>query len=127
MAFYFSDFKKGYKKGGFENIEVYQVLCHVMGLEASPHNGTWSHIADILEPSDSSGAMPTLKPADTSSEMPIIQTTDTSGARPITYSGTNRLLYLITCCCMLITHFISQQNGEPLLQSVAQNSDMSFI
>jgi len=30
------------------NVNVYQLMCHVMQLNAAPHNGTWSNVCDAL-------------------------------------------------------------------------------
>ena len=36
-------------KDGFTNIELYQLMCHVLGIEASPSNGTWDNIKNVLK------------------------------------------------------------------------------
>ena len=43
-------FKKGYEAQGFENIQLYQLMCHLMNVQASPHNGTWAVVKDMLMP-----------------------------------------------------------------------------
>jgi len=30
------------------NVNVYQLMCHVMRLKPAPHNGTWSNVCDAL-------------------------------------------------------------------------------
>jgi len=45
-----TDFKRGatFEAGRLMNVNVYQLMCHVMQLEAAPHNGTWSNVCDSL-------------------------------------------------------------------------------
>lgn len=40
-------------KGNFTNkpiaiIELYQILCHILGLKPNAHNGTWSNVAEMM-------------------------------------------------------------------------------
>lgn len=42
------DFKKNYTSKPFPNIELYQLMCHVLGVIPNPNNGTWSNVAPLL-------------------------------------------------------------------------------
>lgn len=40
-------------KGNFTNkpiaiIELYQIMCHILGLKPNAHNGTWSNVAEMM-------------------------------------------------------------------------------
>jgi len=41
-----SAFKKNHVIKGFNNVNVYQMICHVTGITPNPHNGTWSVVED---------------------------------------------------------------------------------
>ena len=47
---YVADFKSNAMFGvrRLPNVNVYQLMCHVMQLNAAPHNGTWSNVCDAL-------------------------------------------------------------------------------
>ena len=32
----------------FSSVDVYQLMCHLLGVTPHPHNGTWSHVVDML-------------------------------------------------------------------------------
>jgi len=36
----------------FVNVDLYQLMCHVMQLTPAPHNGTWSNVCDTLADAD---------------------------------------------------------------------------
>lgn len=48
------DFKRNAKfgVGRLPNVNVYQLMCHVMQLVPAPHNGTWSKVCDALSDND---------------------------------------------------------------------------
>jgi hypothetical protein len=52
VLFSFSDFRKGYLAPPFPNVDVYQIMCKILDLDPSPHNGTWSHVSGMLVPGD---------------------------------------------------------------------------
>ncbi|CAH1795669.1 unnamed protein product, partial [Owenia fusiformis] len=35
-------FKRRFKHGPVSAVDLYQLMCHVLELQPSPHNGTWS-------------------------------------------------------------------------------------
>ena len=37
-----------------KNVELYQIMCHILGIKPSSHNGTWSHVAGMLVTDDTS-------------------------------------------------------------------------
>lgn len=42
-------FRQGYRKNGsIKMVDHYQLLTKILGLPAHPHNGTWSHVADLV-------------------------------------------------------------------------------
>lgn len=41
-------FKKGYTSARFENVEVYGIIAHVLGLEPAPTDGNLSSVSDIF-------------------------------------------------------------------------------
>jgi len=45
-----ADFRRNatFKIGRLANVNVYQLMCHVMQLVPQPHNGTWSSVCDTL-------------------------------------------------------------------------------
>jgi len=45
-----ADFKRGtkFEVSQLSNVDLYQLMCHVMQLEAAPHNGTWANVCDAL-------------------------------------------------------------------------------
>ncbi|XP_060606503.1 glycerophosphocholine cholinephosphodiesterase ENPP6-like [Ruditapes philippinarum] len=45
---YGPDFRKKYTARPFNNVNVYQIICHVTGIKANPNNGTWSDVKDIF-------------------------------------------------------------------------------
>ncbi|CAG0896347.1 unnamed protein product [Darwinula stevensoni] len=51
-------FKQGYVSPEdfvFNNIDVYPLLCHLLGIQARPNNGTLEHSLDFLVPTSSTG------------------------------------------------------------------------
>ena len=62
-------FKKGYvipENAVFNNLDVYPLLCHLLGIQARPNNGTLEHSLDLLMPTGSTGhsfrSVPILEP-----------------------------------------------------------------
>jgi ectonucleotide pyrophosphatase/phosphodiesterase family protein 4 len=41
-------FKKGMKVGSFVNVELYNIMCHVLGLKPAPNNGTFEKVKHML-------------------------------------------------------------------------------
>ncbi|XP_066215389.1 bis(5'-adenosyl)-triphosphatase ENPP4 isoform X2 [Saccopteryx leptura] len=41
-------FRKGYKQSTINNVDIYPMMCHVLGLEPHPNNGTLSHTKCLL-------------------------------------------------------------------------------
>ncbi|KAK3103129.1 hypothetical protein FSP39_016717 [Pinctada imbricata] len=41
-------FKKGYKKDTFHTVDIYPLICHILGVEAAPNNGSFSAVKDLL-------------------------------------------------------------------------------
>lgn len=44
----FTAFKKNFTNGPLANIEVYQIMCKVLGIQPNAHNGTWSNVANMM-------------------------------------------------------------------------------
>ncbi|KAJ8302299.1 hypothetical protein KUTeg_021286 [Tegillarca granosa] len=42
------DFKVNYGAKPFANVNLYQLMCHLLGLTPAPNNGTWSTVSDML-------------------------------------------------------------------------------
>ena len=53
-SIFVADFKRNAKfgVGRLLNVNLYQLMCHVMQLVPLPHNGTWSNVCDALVSSD---------------------------------------------------------------------------
>jgi len=49
------DFKKGFLSKPFRNIDIYPLMCHLLGVSPRPNNGTLDNVKDLLRypPSDS--------------------------------------------------------------------------
>ncbi|KAM8778760.1 bis(5'-adenosyl)-triphosphatase ENPP4 isoform 2-T2 [Rhynchonycteris naso] len=41
-------FHKGYKQSTINNVDIYPMMCHILGLEPHPNNGTLSHTKCLL-------------------------------------------------------------------------------
>lgn len=41
-------FKKGVSVESLDNVNVYQVMCSILGIPPKPNNGTWSTVKDLL-------------------------------------------------------------------------------
>lgn len=41
-------FKKNFTNGPLANIELYQIMCKVLGIQPNAHNGTWSNVAKMM-------------------------------------------------------------------------------
>ncbi len=42
-------FKTGYKINAFRNVDIYPLMCHVLGVEPAPgHNGSLDNVIDML-------------------------------------------------------------------------------
>ncbi|XP_064598647.1 glycerophosphocholine choline phosphodiesterase ENPP6-like [Liolophura sinensis] len=56
------DFKSSYVSDPIELVDVYQVICKVLGMASSPHNGTWARVRGIFKSSSdkSAAGLPTL-------------------------------------------------------------------
>ena len=46
---FFSAFKSGIETGELGSVEVYQLMCSILGVPQAPNNGTWENVADLLE------------------------------------------------------------------------------
>lgn len=42
------DFKKGYVSKGFVNVDIYPLLCHLLGITPAKTDGQWQRIKDIV-------------------------------------------------------------------------------
>ena len=47
-----ADFKNGAGVDKFENVNLYQLMCHVMQLSPAPHNGSWPNVCGALADAD---------------------------------------------------------------------------
>lgn len=43
-----SAFKKNFTNGPLANIELYQIMCKVLGIQPNAHNGTWNNVANMM-------------------------------------------------------------------------------
>ncbi|XP_072044910.1 ectonucleotide pyrophosphatase/phosphodiesterase family member 7-like [Amphiura filiformis] len=50
-------FKKGYLAKHFESINIYQMMCDILDLEAKPNNGSRSSYSDMFEDGGGNGAL----------------------------------------------------------------------
>ncbi|XP_062610514.1 glycerophosphocholine cholinephosphodiesterase ENPP6-like [Saccostrea cucullata] len=41
-------FKKNYKHGPLANIELYQIMCNILGLKPNAHNGIWNNVKFMI-------------------------------------------------------------------------------
>ncbi|XP_053396057.1 ectonucleotide pyrophosphatase/phosphodiesterase family member 5-like [Mercenaria mercenaria] len=41
-------FKKGYLSDQFNSVDIYPLMCHVLGIEPAPNNGSFDNVKDIL-------------------------------------------------------------------------------
>ncbi|XP_040453931.1 bis(5'-adenosyl)-triphosphatase ENPP4 isoform X1 [Falco naumanni] len=41
-------FHRGYKQSTMNNVDIYPMMCHILGLRPQPHNGTFSNIKCLL-------------------------------------------------------------------------------
>lgn len=42
-------FKKGYKSGSISNVEIYNLVCHILKINPSPNNGTFANVQHLLQ------------------------------------------------------------------------------
>ncbi|CAG0896349.1 unnamed protein product [Darwinula stevensoni] len=59
-------FKKGYESpegAVFDNVDIYPLLCHLLGIQARPNNGTLEHSLDLLLPTSSRSGEPPDSPS----------------------------------------------------------------
>lgn len=42
-------FRRGYKGGHIEQVDHYQLWCHVLKMRAKPNNGSWARVRDFIE------------------------------------------------------------------------------
>lgn len=40
--------KKNFVSPPFYNVELYQLMCNILGVNPNPHNGTWSKVSPML-------------------------------------------------------------------------------
>jgi len=73
LLFCFVDFKSNttLKIGRLPNVNLYQLMCHVMQLVPAPNNGTWSAVCDGLA-DDEACTKGAWRPADIASNAPSI-------------------------------------------------------
>ncbi|XP_076035320.1 venom phosphodiesterase-like [Oratosquilla oratoria] len=45
---YGPDFKDGFEVEPFQNIELYNLMCHLVGVDPAPNNGTWGSLHHLL-------------------------------------------------------------------------------
>lgn len=48
LFFFILAFKGNLTNKPIANIELYQIMCHILGLKPNAHNGTWSNVADMM-------------------------------------------------------------------------------
>ncbi len=41
-------FKKGYKIKSFKNVDIYPLMCYILGIEPATHNGSLSRVLDMI-------------------------------------------------------------------------------
>ena len=41
-------FRKGYEQRSFQNLNIYLVLCHLLGIEPSPNDGCWEDVCGMF-------------------------------------------------------------------------------
>lgn len=41
-------FHRGYKQSTMNNVDIYPMMCHILGLTPQPHNGTFSNAKCLL-------------------------------------------------------------------------------
>lgn len=41
-------FKKGYISEPFKNVDIYPLMCHILGIDPAPNNGSLTRVLDIL-------------------------------------------------------------------------------
>ncbi len=42
------DFKQGYKAGSFQNIDIYPLACHILGITPAPNDGSLKNVKEML-------------------------------------------------------------------------------
>ncbi|KAG8592099.1 hypothetical protein GDO81_000405 [Engystomops pustulosus] len=50
------DFKENFKAAPIRSVDVYNIMCKVLGMEPKPNNGSWSRVESMLQ----SGACPSI-------------------------------------------------------------------
>ncbi|KAM4810055.1 glycerophosphocholine cholinephosphodiesterase ENPP6 [Rhinophrynus dorsalis] len=50
---YGPDFKKNFKSAPIRSVDVYNIMCNVLGIDPLPNNGSWSRVACMLQNSAS--------------------------------------------------------------------------
>lgn len=48
VVYNFPGFKKNFVSPPFYNVELYQLMCNILGVNPNPHNGTWSKVSPML-------------------------------------------------------------------------------
>ena len=43
------NFKPGYKQPGFPNVDVYQIMSAILGINPIPNDGNWKEVSDMLQ------------------------------------------------------------------------------
>jgi hypothetical protein len=53
------DFLKGSRQADINSVDIYQLMCKMLGITPAPNNGTWSHVTGITRFKDEkSGSSP---------------------------------------------------------------------
>ncbi|XP_061163269.1 glycerophosphocholine cholinephosphodiesterase ENPP6-like [Saccostrea echinata] len=52
-------FRKNFVSKPIANVELYQIMCDILGIKPKENNGTWSKIAQMMIKTDTSSARPT--------------------------------------------------------------------
>lgn len=42
-------FKKNHKTNSFYNVDIYPLMCYILGIEGQPNNGSLSRVVDLLQ------------------------------------------------------------------------------
>jgi len=68
IKFYVSHWQKNYTAEPFENVHIYSLMCHLLGLEPAPNNGSLEVLKDTLIEAETTSA-PTIETTSSSTKL----------------------------------------------------------
>nr|XP_002121836.1 ectonucleotide pyrophosphatase/phosphodiesterase family member 7-like [Ciona intestinalis] len=83
-------FKKNYSFSGFETVNMYPLMCHLLGLEPAPNNGSLSVLMETLVSESETTTLKDRETTGSSTTIPLLEQTTTGSASKL--NGANLML-----------------------------------